>query len=129
MIYPYLDQENQEILNRRIRLRMSHALPEIGDYVIFLARARAGTFPLMERIAHEHGEYGIQTCEGGTFYLAEGYTSHSGGLNPTIDTALLVNTGETKNGTFWFFNHDRMMAHNALDVTAPCRVYTYDPEA
>ncbi len=63
----------------------------------------------------------------GSIYLGDGYASFSGGLSPAIIPAeALIDTGEVRQGRFWFFSRNQRRAHNGFDVEAPCRVYRYD---
>ena len=113
-----LDELDQVIRAKRLAQRETIATPRIGDFVRFSDR--------LERISHDWGDT-VQTSEGGSFYLGEGgYASFSGSLNPSVPKELLRKTEEILNGGFWFFHRDFWMAHNGVDVTAPCRVYQYE---
>lgn len=59
----------------------------------------------------------------GSFYLGNGYADYSGSLDSGIDKSLLRDTGETMDGSFWFFHHNWQQAHNGVDFTIPCRVF------
>jgi hypothetical protein len=110
-----LDELDQAILARRLAQRETVTAPRVGDFVRFSDR--------LERISHDWGDK-VQTSEGGSFYLAEGgQVSFSGGLNPSVPKERLRKREEILNGRFWFFHRDLWMAHNGVDVTAPCRVY------
>ena len=65
---------------------------------------------------------------GGSFHLGDGYTSFSGSLNPVVPLEKLIDTGEIRQGRFWFFSGDWPRANNSVDVEAPCRVYRYSEE-
>lgn len=113
--------DNDRLLEERTCLRLESTVPQVGDYVIFPDGRE-------ERISHDWGEPGVQTSVSGSFYLGDGYASFSGALNPLIPTERLVDTGETKPGSFWFFSGDYARADNGVDVEAPCRVYRYAGE-
>ena len=115
---------NDELLERRIRLRDEDTGPRIGDFVIPHCSFATGK-ERTERIAHDWGDLGVQTAPGGSFYLGEGFVSFSGALNPMISTALLDPTGEIREGWFWFFSRDLRKARNGVKAQAPCRVYRY----
>jgi hypothetical protein len=113
-----LDEVDQAILARRLAEREHVTAPRIGDFVRFSDR--------LERISHDWGD-SVQTSESGSFYLGDGgYTSFSGGLNPSFPKQRLIETGEILEGSFWFFHRNFWTAHNGVDVTAPCRVYEYE---
>ena len=110
-----LDELDQAILSKRLAQRETVVTPCVGDFVRFSDR--------LERISHDWGDT-VQTSEGGSFYLGEGgHASFSGGLNPSVPKEQLRKTEEILSGRFWFFHRDFWMAHNGVDVTAPCRVY------
>lgn len=75
-----------------------------------------------ERVAHDWGDR-VQTAPSGSFYLAEGYADFSGALNPSVPTDSLTDTGETREGAFWFFRNGHHRAGNGVDAKAPCSVY------
>jgi hypothetical protein len=110
-----LDELDQAILAKRLAQRDTVMAPRVGDFVRFSDR--------LERISHDWGDT-LQTSQGGSFYLGEGgHASFGGGLNPSVPKERLRKTEEILNGRFWFFHRDLWMAHNGVDVTAPCRVY------
>ena len=119
--------DDDELLAERISLREQSfaAGPQVGDFIIL----EDGT---KRRVAHDWGkDTGIQPTlggPGGSFYLAEGYASHSGSLDRTIPYEDLVDTGETKPGSFWFFSRDIRRAGNGISVQAPCRIYRHEPQ-
>lgn len=122
--------DNEEILRIRTALREESFArgPQIGDFIIMPDEERP------RRVAHDWGNYqrldGIQpTCKNssGSFYLADGYASHSGSLDPSVPAEDLVDTGETRPGRFWFFSRNYHRADNGISVEAPCKVYSYEP--
>jgi hypothetical protein len=100
--------------------------PRVGDFL----RTSDG----MLRFTHDWGE-DIQTtvkakhpCYGdSSFYLGEGYASFSGSLDPAISKTLMRDTGETAEGSFWFFHHGFQGAGRGVNFRIPCRVYTLEP--
>lgn len=95
----------------------------VGDWVRFAD----GT---MRRVSHHWGEeYGVQTSDGGSFYLGDGYVSFSGSLHPTVPLDSLTPTDEMADGWVWVFHHDMHRAHNGVDVLVPFRVFTCSLEA
>jgi len=111
-----LDERDRQILAQRIAAREANPEPRVGDYVRFPSGRLA-------RVSHIWDD-GAQTSEDGSWYLGDGYTQFSGGLDPCVPR--LTRTEQTLPGAFWFFHHDHARAHNGVRVTAPCRVYTSD---
>ena len=96
--------------------------PRVGDVIRF-TDGTAGRF------THDWGK-DIQTTPRdrqlghGSFHLhRNGHLDYSGGLDPAIDKALLLDTGETELASAWFFHDDWPRAHSAVYVQIPCRVY------
>jgi len=102
---------------RAIRLR-ELAGPVCGDFVRF-ADGR------LERVSNVWSEV-VQTSEGGSFYLGDGYVSFSGSLNPTIPITELRRTDEEMLGSCWFFHLNERRAGGGVEVEAPFRVYEVD---
>jgi len=118
---PTFDDRDATIKARRLAAWNTRNGPRVGDFVIMPDLT-------YQRFSHDWGD-SIQTSEGGSFYLGEGYASFSGGLNPSVPKSRLVLTDEIREGSFWFFHHDFMRAHNGVYFTAPCRVYRLEAEA
>lgn len=89
--------------------------PRVGDYII----TPEGQYVRAAYIWPDQ----TQTCEAGSFHLGIGGASMSGGLDHGYKTERLVNTGETKEGSFWFFHHRHQQAHNGVGLTCACRVF------
>jgi len=110
-----LDERDLEIFSQRFhRLQDKHG-PRVGDFVRFADGHE-------ERISHIWPD-GVQTSEGGSFYLGDGYCSFSGGLNTAIPTDELEYRAEHKRGSVWFFHHDHFTAHNGVTTDLDFRVY------
>lgn len=96
-------------------------LPRVGDYIVFADE-------VTRRVSHvwdwPTGGESVQTSDGGSFYLGEGYCSFSGGLYPGIPLRTLTLTADLRQGPVWFFHHDLHRASNAVSTTIPCAVYT-----
>lgn len=112
------------ILAARVEARDRIAGPRVGDIIRF-ADGGEGRFTY-------HWGDGIQTTTrpngGGSFYLAEsGGLSYSGSLAESIPLARIVDTGEVGEGAAWFFHDDWRTAHNAVQVSIPCRIYREVP--
>ena len=116
-----LDERDRQILwERRHSIELADE-PRNGDYVIFAD----GT---TRRVSHVYGAdwgdmAGVQTSDGGSFYLGNGYVSFSGSLYPSVKMTTLTLTAEQRPGSAWFFHHDWAMRDNGVDVTIPFRVY------
>ena len=109
------DFKDQAIAELRIGEWNKDPDPRVGDYVIM----PDGSY---ERFSYRWDE-GLQTSRGGSFYLGTGYSSFSGGLNPSIPNEKIQRIPEIRVGVFWFFHHDYATAHNSVGVRAECRVY------
>lgn len=116
---PTFDQQDAEILNRRISLYNRRTGPRVGDFL----RMQDGA---MLRFTHDWGD-DIQTtikgCGDASFYLGNGYCSFSGSLDSAIPKTRIHATDEIKDGSVWFFHHDHAQAHNGVYTTMPFRVY------
>ncbi len=119
------DNRDGDMLHQRIMARDTTNGPRIGDYV----NMPDGS---LRRFTHDWGDT-IQTTTPkfgyGSYYLGTGYSSYSGALDPGIPKSGLKDTGNPRDGAFWFFHHDYMTAHNGVDFTIPCRVFQYRPAA
>jgi hypothetical protein len=122
-----LDERDRQIIwERRHSIELIDG-PRVGDYVDFADDTR-------RRVAYiwrdEHGEaFSVQTCEGGSFYLGNGYVSMSGSLYGGVKPETLTLTGETAPGSAWIFHHDHHTRDNGVDVTIPFRVYRCSEDA
>lgn len=101
--------------------------PRVGDFVRFADGVE-------RRISHhwtdgEGWDGGIQTSDGGSWYLGNGYVSMSGSLYGCIPTDSLKLTDERKRGSVWIFHHDFAGAGRGVDLDAEFRVYVCAAEA
>lgn len=118
------DARDEEIRQQRITAWQQRQGPRVGDFVLM----NDGT---TRRFTHDWGE-DIQTTSSyypthGSFYFGDGYCSYSGGLDPAILKTSIEDTGETRDGTVWFFHHGCSGAHRGVHCTIPCRVYRQLP--
>ena len=114
-----LDDRDQAILSARRDALDAETGPRVGDYVDFadgITRRIAYIWP-------DDGLPGVQTCDGGSFYLGNGYLSMSGSLYNGIHAATLTDTGELRDARIWFFHHDWRTRDNGIDAVIPMRVY------
>lgn len=116
---PNFDDKDVEIARERLRLWNERTGPRVGDWIAM----RDGT---LRRFSHNWGD-GLQVTIGngdcGSFYFARGCMSYSGGLDPIVPLADIIETSEIRNGAAWFFHHDSSGAGRGVYFTAPCRVY------
>lgn len=123
-----LDDRDQTIVASRVELLDADTDPRCGDYVEF-------SDGVTRRISHVFPrEWGpewsaVQTSDGGSFYLGDGYVSYSGGLYPAVPMDSLTLTPDHRDGSAWVFHHNHRMAHNGVDFVVPFRVYTCDRPA
>ena len=116
-----LDERDRQIIwERRNSIELIEG-PRVGDYVEFADG-------ITRRVSHVWDESwgdtsGVQTSDGGSFYLGNSYVSFSGGLYRMVKMGTLTDTGEQRPGRAWIFHHDYATADNGMDVTIPFRVY------
>lgn len=126
---PEFDEKDEQLRQARIEARQALRGPLVGDFVRFPdGSLRRFTYDWSDHV----GEGGLQTtCAGNideSFYLgASGHMSYSGSLDPILSSDKLTDTGEVKDGRCWFFHRDYSIAHSAVHMTVPCRVYAYNP--
>lgn len=119
---PYeLDEADKGILADRISKLDAVLGLRCGDFVRFADGVE-------RRISHiwrdEDGDpFSVQTSDGGSFYLGAGYVSMSGSLYTGVKPETLTLTDETREGSVWFFHHDRHFAHNGVDAVVTFRLY------
>lgn len=119
---PTFDERDAKIRERNLFEWNKDLDPRCGDYVVFADG-------ITRRISYiwrdDDGKpEGVQTSEGGSWHFACGYCSFSGTLHRSVKASTLTFTGEFRDGLVWFFHHDYAEAHNGVDTTVPCRVYT-----
>lgn len=116
------DEMDMVIARKREGAFNAITTPRGGDFVIM----PDGT---LERFSHIFGGTALQTSAAGSWYLGSGgYVEFSGGCNPPIPLKLIVFTGDTRQGQFWFSHHNRHEAHSAVYVSMECRVYQVQKE-
>lgn len=111
-----LDDRNLAILRRNLEALDKHEGPRVGDFVEFADN-------VVRRFSHDWEENGLQTSDGGSWHLGNGYLSFSGSLHPTVARETLIQTDETRSGSAWFFHHDFSGASRGVDVVIPLRVF------
>lgn len=118
------DPRNVEIIERRVAKLDAREGPRVGDYVRFAdGTLRRCSYHWSDDAGWDGG---MQTSDGGSFYLGEGYVSMSGSLYSCVPTDSLKPTDETRPGSVWIFNHDMHRAHNGFNFEIPFRVFTCD---
>jgi hypothetical protein len=116
-----LDKKDQEILAARVAAFDPTEGPRVGDYVEFAD----GIIRLISHVWADDAEWrgGVQTSDGGSFYLGDGYMSFSGGLYMSVPHESLTLTEDTRETRVWFFHHDYHTAHNGIDALITMRVW------
>ena len=124
---PELDDRDRGIIARRLAAFDQELDIRIGDYVDFadgVTRRVSHVYP------REWGDdYGVQTSDGGSFYLDKGHISFSGLLQGPVPRATLTLTEQRRPGRIWIFHHDWQEAGNGVDDEIPFRVYHCSEEA
>lgn len=108
--------KNNDILAKRTESFNKRQGPRVGDFL----KCEEGFYT---RFTHDWGDK-IQTggmC--GSYYLGDGYISHSGGLDSGVSKKDIILTQETKEGKIWFFKDDHHTAHNGIYFNIPFRVF------
>lgn len=120
-VSPVLDERDTAILARRTAMLDADTDLRVGDFVRFAD----GTLRRVSHIWRDEQDRpeSVQTSNGGTYYLGDGYVSMSGGLYRGVPASTLSLTAESRDGWVWFFHHDWTRAHNGVDVMVPFRVY------
>jgi hypothetical protein len=116
-----LDARDTEILAQRIYAFEQVTGPRVGDYVRF-ADDVTRRISYIWRDEHDQA-FNVQTSDGGSFYLGNGYVSFSGGLYDGVEPSSLSGGDRKMLGSVWFFHHDQHMAHNGVDAEIPFRLY------
>ncbi len=119
-----LDERDRALLIKAISKREARgvAFPIVGDVL----RYPDGE---LKRAAHVWDEDGTQPASGsyscGSYCLSlqGGGAAYSGGLEGSVAHDRLKLTDERQDVAFWFFHHDRAMAHNAVQCSVPVRVW------
>jgi hypothetical protein len=125
---PQLDGRDYWLVLERAAALDRDAGPRVGDYVDFVN-------DITRRISHGYphrywGEkWGVQTSDGGSWYLGHGYVSFSESLYPSVPGKTLTLTEERRSGHIWLFHHDLWRAHNGVDAQIEFRVYSCSLEA
>lgn len=123
---PTFDDQDAAILTERVAAFDAVTGPRVGDYVVFADG-------IQRRISYIWGDgqetSSVQTSDGGSYYLGNGYVSMSGSLYSGVKPETLTDTGETKHGGVWFFHHDYATAHNGVETTMPFRVFACSERA
>ncbi|HBB16878.1 MAG TPA: hypothetical protein DCZ97_07710 [Syntrophus sp. (in: bacteria)] len=118
-------KNNTDILNDRIKSFNNHVGPRVGDYLYIPQTDER--IPQYTRFTHHWGDR-IQTGgtqnHGGYYLDRNGFFSYSGGLDSGIATADLIDTGETRPGSLWFFDGNVAGAGRGVHFMADMRVYT-----
>ena len=121
---PTFDDRDSELLSERVARWNARPGPRVGDFILMLD----GT---TRRFAHNWVN-SLQTTyvwrngrqDTGSFYFdRSGYMSMSGSLDDPIPLDQIVDTGELRAGSAWFFHHDWAQAHNGVYVNVMCRVF------
>lgn len=114
---PEPDERDRDIIARRLAALDQDQGIHIGDYIDFADG-------VTRRLSHVwHDDYGVQTSDGGSFYLGDGFVEFSGSLHRPVPHRTLTSTGERRPGGIWVFHHDWHEAGNGVHDVIPFRVY------
>jgi hypothetical protein len=109
------DECEKAIIALRVAAFDSTEGPCVGECVRFADG-------VMRRISYVWPDR-VQISDSGSFCLGEDYASVSESLYPSVPTATLTLTEETREASAWFFNHDWWTAPKDIYVTLPVRVW------
>lgn len=118
---PGFDESDAELARKRLAVWNQIEGARVGDWVLMLDRTE-------RRFTYDWGSELQTTCKGpaaadASFYFYGSCMSFSGSLDRAIPRAGLVDTGELRNGSAWFFHHNQSGAHRGVYFTVPCRVF------
>ena len=112
---PSFDDRDAAIFAARVAAFDPAGGPCVGDYVEFIDG-------VTRQVSHVWPD-GVQTSDGGSFYLGNGCMSFSGGLYPTVPIETLTLTDDVRETLAWFFHHDEWTAGNSVYMPVPMRVW------
>lgn len=120
-----IDERDAKILAQRAELLGLRTEPQQGDWVTFADGTERRVSHVWDFPADSEGPriYSIQTSDGGSWYLGDGYVSFSGALHPGVSGDTFSDTGTTRPGAVWIFHHDYHTAHNGVEVEIDFRVW------
>lgn len=132
--YPLLDERDRVILEKRQRAFTETAVhgPQAGEVVIFADGVKRRISHVWPGYTDDEGrihQTQVQTSDGGSFYVGEGYCSFSGSLYTPVPADTLTDTGEVETIPAWFFHHDWHTAHNGITVPLDVRVWQCSRES
>lgn len=117
-----LDERDSAILAERVTSLELVEGPRVGDFVHFAdGVVRRISFVTPPAWLPECDS--VQTSDGGSFYLGNGYLSFSGSLYLGVKHVTLTLTNEARQGSAWFFHHDYACADNGVRVSIEQRVF------
>ena len=126
---PTPDEKDLRILERRQvqLLERDDSRPQVGDHVLFTDGTR-------RRVSHvwrndEGWDGGIQTSNGGSYYMGDGYISMSGGLRGAIPSDQFSRIHGYRAAKVWFFHLDHHTAHNSVEALVDFRQWYCKQEA
>jgi hypothetical protein len=90
-------KDNETILKQRMERYNKIKGAKVGEFLKYKK--------WYVRFSEDLGD-SLQTSEGGSFYLGNGYMSFSGSLNHGIDKDKIELTPERRMGSVWFFDED-----------------------
>ena len=114
------DHKDRQILSDRLEAYNAREGVKVGEFLQY-----KDTFL---RFSHDWGE-SIQTSQGGSYYLGDGYVSMSGALNSGVDKSALELTPDHQDGSVWFFHHDYRTAGGGVSFQVSFRVWKLKDEA
>ena len=119
-----LDERDEAILAQRVAALDAVEGPRVGDFVRFADGVERRISYIWPEAWDDETTSSVQTSDGGSYYLGDGYVSMSGSLYTGVHGRTLTLTDEQREGSVWFFHHNQHVAHNGVDVMIPFRVFT-----
>lgn len=119
--YPGLDDKDRAIIAEHTAAFDAIPGPRTGDYVEF-------TDGITRRISYRWDD-SVQTSNGGSWHLGDGWVIFSGSLSVSVPLDTLTETDERREGSVWIFHHDWPERDNGVDTAISFRVFRCSREA
>ena len=117
-----IDLQDKAIIAQRIANYARISGPRVGDFVTFADGKKRRVAHVWPADWNDDNVARVQTTDGGSFYLGDGYISYSGSLYPSIKADTLREVGK-RDGRAWIFHHDWHVADGGVDFQMEFRSF------